>query len=269
MADAVRVLVGHRIAVLTGAGLSTDSGIPDYRGPHSPQRTPMTFGEFRSTAAARRRYWARSHVGWRRIRRARPNGGHHALARLQAGRVVTTIITQNVDGLHQAAGSNPVIDLHGRLDTVVCLDCGRRSPRVELENRLAELNPGFGDDAAAAGVAVNPDGDAEIADTDSFVVADCRHCGGVLKPDVVFFGENVPAGKVHAAYEAVEEADALLVAGSSLTVMSGLRFVKRAASHGHPIVIVNRGATRGDGLAALHLDAGCTPALEALSARLS
>jgi NAD-dependent SIR2 family protein deacetylase len=236
----------------------------------------MTIAEFRSGPAARQRYWARSHVGWDRMRTARPNGGHHALARLQAAGAVTTIITQNVDGLHQAAGSDPVIDLHGRLDTVVCLDCGARSPRLELQRRLAELNPGYGGDGTAGNGTSDPawtpelapDGDAEVADTSGFVVAPCLRCGGVLKPDVVFFGENVPAAKVHRSYASVDAAAALLVAGSSLAVMSGLRFVKRAAARGIPVVIVNRGATRADALADLVLDAGCTPTLRALADRL-
>ena len=285
MAEAAALLAGRRTVVLTGAGISTDSGIPDYRGPDSPRHTPMTIAQFRSGPAARQRYWARSHLGWERMRRAEPNGGHGALARLQAARSGTTIITQNVDGLHQAAGSRPVIDLHGRLDTVVCLSCGARSSRAELQRRLADLNPGFGydavrgtaavrpDDAAAVrpddAAAVRPDGDAEVGDTGSFVVADCVICGGVLKPDVVFFGENVPAHTVRASYDAVARAEAMLVAGSSLTVMSGLRFVKRAAAQGIPIVIVNRGATRGDGLATVRVDAGCTPFLGALAAELA
>ncbi len=258
------LLAARRTVVLTGAGLSTDSGIPDYRGPGSPRRTPMTIAEFRSGPAARQRYWARSHVGWSRMSAARPNGGHHALARLQAAGAVTMIITQNVDGLHQAAGSDPVVDLHGRLDTVVCLDCGARSSRVALQRRLAELNPGFGGDEMT-GVAQNPDGDAEIADTSSFLVASCLRCGGVLKPDVVFFGENVPGAKVRRSYQAVDAAEALLVAGSSLAVMSGLRFVKHAAARRIPVVIVNRGATRGDRLATLVVDAGCTATLQELA----
>jgi NAD-dependent SIR2 family protein deacetylase len=261
---AVDVLAGRRSVVLTGAGVSTDSGIPDYRGPGSPTRRPMTIAEFRSGPASRQRYWARSHIGWVRMRDARPNGGHHALAALQAAGVLGTVITQNVDGLHRAAGSAPVVDLHGRLDTVVCLDCGRRTARSELQRRLAELNPGFGDEAGALAVDA-PDGDADLADTASFVVAPCRTCGGVLKPDVVFFGENVPADRVRRSYRAVDDAGAMLVAGSSLAVMSGLRFVKYAAAQDLPVVIVNRGATRGDGLAAVTIDAGCTPVLQELA----
>lgn len=270
-AAAVQLLAGRRTAVLTGAGVSTDSGIPDYRGPTSPRHTPMTIAEFRSGPAARRRYWARSHVGWARIRDAQPNDGHRALAALQAAGAATTIITQNVDGLHDKAGSRPVIDLHGRLDSVVCLDCGARSSRAELERRLLALNPSIGDDddAAPAGAALRPDGDADVGDTSGFVVAPCEVCGGPLKPDVVFFGENVPGVRVDAAYAAVDDTDALLVAGSSLTVMSGLRFVKRAAVRHLPIVVVNRGATRGDDLATLQLDADCSRALGAIAAALA
>lgn len=271
IAEAAELMRGRSSVVLTGAGVSTDSGIPDYRGPDSPKHTPMTIAEFRGTAAARQRYWARSHVGWQRIRDAEPNGGHRALATLQAAGVAGIIITQNVDGLHQKAGSEAVIDLHGRLDTVVCLNCGTRSSRWELQHRLAELNPGLvmpGYDAprGEADGRLRPDGDAEVGDTSGFVVADCLVCGGVVKPDVVFFGENVPPDKVHASYAAVDEADALLVAGSSLTVMSGLRFVKRAAARGIPVVIVNRGTTRGDEYATVKVDADCTATLQALAA---
>lgn len=278
VAAAIELLRGRTAAILTGAGLSTGSGIPDYRGPNSPKHTPMTIAEFRSGPAPRQRYWARSLIGWDLIRHAQPNGGHHAIAELQAASAASVIISQNVDGLHQKAGSNPVIDLHGRLDSVVCLGCGSRSPRLDLQRRLKELNPSFGAaeyDAARGGAdspaptSVRPDGDAEVGDTSGFVVANCLLCGGVLKPDVVFFGENVPSGKVQSAYAGVDEADALLVAGSSLTVMSGLRFVKRAAARGIPIVILNRGATRGDNLATIKLDAGCTDTLRALAAALA
>lgn len=203
------------------------------------------------------------------MRDAVPNGGHHALARLQAAGAATTIITQNVDGLHQAAGSNPVVDLHGRLDTVVCLACGRRSPRLELQQRLAALNPGFVDAVDQINAPVAPDGDAHLADTSGFIVAACEACGGVLKPDVVFFGENVPVEKVRAAYQAVDTADVMLVAGSSLAVLSGLRFVKRASERALPIVIVNRGATRADALATVCIDAGCTETLLELAAQLA
>lgn len=263
--DAVAVLDGAEIAVLTGAGLSTDSGIPDYRGPHAPVRRPMTIATFRSGPAARQRYWARSHVGWLRMTTAEPNAGHRALARLQAGGVVSTVVTQNVDGLHSAAGATPVIDLHGRLRDVSCLDCRQISARSALHERLLMLNPGFGDDVAPT---ARPDGDVELDDVSDFLVAPCLACGGVLKPDVVFFGENVPAERVARSYAAVDAADALLVAGSSLTVLSGFRFVRHAARAGKPVVIVNRGVTRGDPYASVKLDAGCTPVLTLLAETL-
>jgi NAD-dependent SIR2 family protein deacetylase len=261
------VLAGRPLVALTGAGLSTDSGIPDYRGPGSPNRTPMTYQEFVSGEAAQRRYWARSHVGWARMAHAAPNAGHRAIAALEDAGVLHGLITQNVDGLHSDAGSRAVIDLHGRIDTVVCLGCTRRTPRSELQERFAALNPGF---LEAAAVAIRPDGDADLDDVDGFELAWCTACGGVLKPDVVFFGENVPRERVTRAYALVDAmaqaGGALLVAGSSLTVMSGLRFVRHAHKLGVPVVIVNRGATRGDPLATLLVDAGCSDVLPALVA---
>ncbi len=264
--DALELLTGRPLVALTGAGLSTDSGIPDYRGPGSPRRTPMTYQEFRTGEAAQRRYWARSHVGWARMAHAAPNAGHRAIADLERAGVLHGLITQNVDGLHSAAGSRAVIDLHGRIDTVMCLGCGRRSPRVELQGRFTELNPGF---VEAALVTFAPDGDAELEDTDGFRLAACTGCGGALKPDVVFFGENVPKERVARAYgqvDALVGGGALLVAGSSLTVMSGLRFVRHAHKLGVPVVIVNRGTTRGDEFATVLVDAGCSDFLPALAA---
>ncbi|MFC5996850.1 NAD-dependent protein deacetylase [Pseudonocardia hispaniensis] len=266
---ALAVLAGRPLVALTGAGVSTDSGIPDYRGPNSPSRTPMTYDEFRSGEPARRRYWARSHVGWARMRRARPNAGHRALAELERTGVLRGVITQNVDGLHRAAGSRAVIDLHGRIADVVCLDCRQVTSRDALQERLAALNPGF---AADARTETAPDGDAAVEDTAGFRIAACAACGGVLKPDVVFFGENVPPDRVARTYALVDElapdagGGALLVAGSSLTVMSGLRFVRHAHRGGIPVVIVNRGPTRGDTLATLHVDGGCSQVLPVLAA---
>jgi len=257
------VLAGRPLVALTGAGLSTDSGIPDYRGPGSPRATPMTFGEFRSGEDARRRYWARSHVGWARMRTAAPNAGHRALAELELAGRLRGVITQNVDGLHRAAGQRTVVDLHGRLAEVICLDCRRRSPRPGLQRRLAELNPGFVE-AHGAEVASAPDGDAVLDSVAGFRVADCLACGGVLKPDVVFFGENVPKPRVEACFSLVSSSSALVVLGSSLTVMSGLRYVRRASSLGIPVVIVNQGATRGDPLATATLDAPLGSTLTAL-----
>ena len=263
-ADALALLADRPLVVLTGAGLSTDSGIPDYRGPGSPARTPMTYQEFVSGPAAQQRYWARSHLGWGRMRRAEPNPGHHALA----GVAPDLLITQNVDGLHERVGTPRLVALHGRIADVVCLGCRATTARAALHARLAAANPGFAE--RHAGVTVNPDGDVDLEDTAGFVVPGCESCGGVLKPDVVFFGENVPAARVERCYAAVERlADtggALLAAGSSLTVMSGLRFVRRAARCGVPVVIVNRGATRGDPLASVKVEAGCSEFLTALDA---
>jgi NAD-dependent SIR2 family protein deacetylase len=268
---AVAVLAGRPLLALTGAGLSTDSGIPDYRGPDSPRAAPMTFDQFRSGAGARRRYWARSHVGWDRMRTAGPNAGHRALAELERVGVLRGLITQNVDGLHRAAGQRSVVDLHGRLADVICLGCRRVSRRADLQRRLAELNPGFAQ-RHGVGVLSAPDGDAAVESVDGFRVAPCGLCGGVLKPDVVFFGESVPPERVALCYALVEslvpEQGALLVAGSSLAVQSGLRFVRRAHQRGVPVVIVNRGATRGDELADLTVDEGCSEVLTALAQAL-
>jgi NAD-dependent SIR2 family protein deacetylase len=266
---ALDLLAGRPLVALTGAGLSTDSGIPDYRGPDSPPRTPMTYTEFVSGPAAQRRYWARSHVGWARMAHAEPNAGHRAVAALEQAGVLHGVITQNVDGLHRAAGSRAVIDLHGRIADVVCLDCRRVSPRSALQDRLTALNPGFVE-AAGAAVEAAPDGDAVLDSVAGFRLAGCTACGGVLKPDVVFFGENVPRDRVARAYALVDgladDDGALLVAGSSLTVMSGLRFVRRAHQLGVPVVIVNRGTTRGDDLADVRVDHGCSETLTALVA---
>uniref|UniRef100_UPI0035650924 Sir2 family NAD-dependent protein deacetylase n=1 Tax=Actinotalea sp. TaxID=1872145 RepID=UPI0035650924 len=250
-------------------GLSTDSGIPDYRGPDSPPRTPMTYQQFVSDSAFRRTYWARNHVGWRHVHRTAPNAGHEALARMEERGLLTGVITQNVDRLHRRAGSRQVVDLHGTYADIVCLACGARSTRDALALRLEELNPGVAEAAGTvADVEIAPDADAVIASTEGFVVADCERCGGMLKPDIVYFGESVPKDRVARAFALVDEADALLVAGTSLTVMSGLRFVKHAARTDRPVVLVNRGATRGDDLATVRIDAGTTPTLLALDAAL-
>jgi NAD-dependent SIR2 family protein deacetylase len=265
--DVLAALYGRRITVLTGAGLSTDSGIPDYRGPDSPPRTPMTFQQFTTDEAFRRHYWARNHVGWRHVRRTEPNEGHRALARLEADGVVVGIITQNVDLLHEAAGSRNVIDLHGRYDRVVCLQCGTVFARREVADWLTELNPDFAPESVAD-VEIAPDADAVIEQTSHFNVADCLVCGGMLKPDIVYFGETVPRPRVDAAYAMVDEGEVLLVAGSSLTVQSGLRFVRHASAADKPVVIVNRGETRGDRYAAVTLHAGTSETLSALAGLL-
>jgi NAD-dependent SIR2 family protein deacetylase len=266
------VLAGRRFALLTGAGLSTDSGIPDYRGPGATPRAPMTYQEFIGDPDNRRRYWARNHIGWSHLRRADPNDGHAAVARLERRGLLTGLITQNVDRLHEDAGSVNVIDLHGRFDQVVCLACHRRYSRTLLAGVLEELNPGFLDRALQAGaVEMAPDADATVEDAgliESFVVAHCPACGGTLKPDFVYFGENVPKDRVERSYAMVDAADALVVAGSSLTVMSGLRFVRHTAKQAKPVVIINRGQTRGDGLATIKLDAGVSEALRWLADEL-
>jgi NAD-dependent SIR2 family protein deacetylase len=235
------------VAVLSGAGLSTESGIPDYRGPSGAamrQHSPMTYQAFTRDPVARHRYWARSFLGWRQIQQAQPNEGHRAVARLQQQGLLSGIVTQNVDGLHQAGGASDVVELHGGLARVVCLDCGARSPRARLDDRLATVNPQF----RARATQVNPDGDVDLADDElaGFVMVACESCGGVIKPDVVFFGETVPRDRVDASFELVDQAACLLVLGSSLTVMSGFRFVLRAAKLGTPVAIVNQGETRGD-----------------------
>lgn len=254
------VLGERRWMVLTGAGVSTDSGIPDYRGPGSPVRTPMTYQQFLSGPDEQRRYWARAHVGWGRMAGAEPNATHHRLVELEAEGRLSGVITQNVDGLHRRAGHRDLVELHGRVDRVICLDCGERTSRRRLQGRLDGLNPRW----ITQDVVVAPDGDAVIEDTDGFRVAACERCDGRLKPDVVFFGENVPRGKVEESYRRTGAAEALVVLGSSLQVMSGLRFVRRARSNGIPVVIVNRGATRGDDLADVHVDAGCAETLTTL-----
>jgi NAD-dependent deacetylase sirtuin 4 len=253
----------QRLAVLTGAGCSTESGIPDYRSPGGAwtRHKPIYYSSFVASAAVRRFYWARSFRGWPRFAAARPNAAHHALAELESRGKVHQLITQNVDDLHQEAGSRAVVQLHGRNRVVVCLDCGAEFPRAGIQERLGELNADWlasapwhalrGDEADFA-----PDGDSALdpAAIEGFCVPECERCAGVLKPAVVFFGESVPRGKVDYAMQRVDEADALLVAGSSLTVWSGFRFVKRAADRGLPIAIVNIGPTRGDELATLKIE---------------
>jgi NAD-dependent SIR2 family protein deacetylase len=253
----------RRIFVLTGAGISTGSGIPDYRGPDGvwKRRAPITFQQFTGDRAMRARYWARSYVGWPAVARARPNAAHHALARLEALGRVSLLVTQNVDGLHQQAGQLRIVDLHGRIDGVVCLRCGATLPRDDLQAALAAARPDWRDAAAA----IAPDGDADVAFVDDGrdPCPPCAGCGGLLKPDVVFFGENVPRERVTAAFDALANADAMLVVGSSLAVYSGYRFARQAAAMGIPLAILNRGVTRADMLATLKLDADCGPVLDA------
>ncbi|MGB6487974.1 MAG: NAD-dependent protein deacetylase [Steroidobacteraceae bacterium] len=251
----------RRLFVLTGAGCSTDSGIPDYRDGNGDWKRspPVNFQSFMGSEAVRRRYWARSLVGWQRFRRAGPNEAHAALARLEQQGRLQQLVTQNVDGLHQAAGSMNVIDLHGRLDRVRCMECDSLVPREELQGELLRRNPEW---STLHGLPA-PDGDADVEGLpfDEFVVPACTHCNGVLKPDVVFFGESVPRPRVDAARQQLEQADAVLVVGSSLMVYSGYRFVQAAAQSGKPIAAVNLGRTRADDLLTLKVSEPCALAL--------
>ena len=253
-----------RLLVITGAGCSTAAGIPDYRDDHGrwKRSEPMRFQVFTGSAAARRRYWARSLLGWRTMSAAQPTAAHHALARLEHAGRIEQLVTQNVDGLHHAAGSRAVVDLHGRIDTVCCLGCGARSPRAELQRELQRRNPRW----AALDARVAPDGDADLdaADFDDFDVPACSACGGVLKPDVVFFGEAVPRARVDSVLAALARADAVLVAGSSLMVYSGYRFIEAAVAAGKPVAAINRGQTRADPLLSLKLADDVGEALTAL-----
>lgn len=263
--DAVAALSGHTIAVLTGAGVSTDSGIPDYRGQGAPVRNPMTFQQFMVDPDYRKRYWAGSHLGFKRFSAAHPNAGHTALADMELAGLVDGIITQNVDGLHIRAGSQRVVDLHGTADRVRCLTCGQFYARASIAERMAMDNPWL---EAPDQAELSPDGDIEIADVEGFVLPGCSVCGGILKPDVVFFGEFVPKERFAEASALVQGADALLIAGSSLVVNSGIRLLDQAARRRLPIVIVNRGMTKGDGRATVKIDAGTSETLVALLERL-
>lgn len=267
MTEAAATLAGFlrdhpKLLVLTGAGVSTASGIPDYRDADGQwkRRPPITGQIFRGDPLQRARYWARSMIGWPLLATALPNAAHRALADLQAAGRVSRLVTQNVDGLHQAAGSGEVIDLHGRLDVLVCLACGERSPRDRFQTRLHDANPDWPYSTAEA----LPDGDADLENVDfrSFVVPACIGCGGMLKPDVVFFGENVPRERVDAVFAALADSDGLLVVGSSLMVYSGYRFAVAAKERGLPIAVLTRGRTRADELLPLKIEAACGDALE-------
>jgi NAD-dependent SIR2 family protein deacetylase len=278
--DLVDLVSGGGVVVLSGAGLSTESGIPDYRGPDGTRRVePMTYGEFAGSSAARRRYWARSYIGWQRFNAAEPNDGHRVVTELQRSGYVDAVITQNVDGLHQAAGARDVVELHGSLDRAVCLTCGEVTSRLGLHERMTEANPGFMErfaEAAAAvgsqwGEQVRPDGDIVLEDSlvESFHPPRCLVCGNdTVKPDVVFFGESVPKTLVEQCFSLVESAGAVLVLGSSLAVMSGYRFVRRAHQRGVPVAIVTRSATRGDAEATVRLHAPLGPTLTQLRGAL-
>ncbi|WP_434642311.1 NAD-dependent protein deacetylase [Achromobacter piechaudii] len=253
-----------RLFVLTGAGVSTDSGIPDYRDTDGEWKRspPMTLQTFMGNELSRARYWARSMVGWRRFGQVQPNESHLALARMQARGLVSVLVTQNVDGLHEAAGSRDVVDLHGRLDQVRCMNCDWRGGRADWQDRLQNGNPAWVSlDATDA-----PDGDADLEGEDfsQFMVPPCPRCGGIVKPDVVFFGETVPRERVDRANAGLASADAVLVVGSSLMVYSGYRFVTAASRNGMPIAAINLGRTRADSLLTLKVEQPCAVALEAL-----
>lgn len=265
VARAVEALAGRRVAVLTGAGVSTDSGIPDYRGKGAPTRTPMTAQQFLTNESSRRRYWVGSHLGWRAFAASRPNGGHEALAALEQSGVATGVITQNVDGLHVRAGSRRVVELHGTMRRVQCTHCGQVFDRRDLAVRVERDNPWI---AVPDAVELGPDGDVLPSSSDGFVVPECSVCGGMLKPDVVFFGEYIPTVKFQEAEQLVASSEALLIAGSSLVVNSGIRLLERARRRRLPIVIVNRGETRGDPRATVKIDAGTTEVLAALATAL-
>lgn len=264
-AELLTLLRAHpRWTVLTGAGISTDSGIPDYRDATGAWKrpAPVQFQDFMGSEATRQRYWARSLIGWPVFSQARPNAAHQALAQLEQAGHVHQLITQNVDGLHQRAGSQQVVDLHGRLDQVVCMQCRALSPRADYQHALLQANPHWQHRHASAA----PDGDADLSGVDfsAFAVPPCPLCGGILKPDVVFYGESVPRERVQHAMAQLAASDLLLIVGSSLMVMSGLRFVHAARERGVPVAAINLGVTRGDGLLSTKLHAECAPTLVAL-----
>ncbi|WP_375384438.1 Sir2 family NAD-dependent protein deacetylase [uncultured Microbacterium sp.] len=262
---AIDALAGRRVAILTGAGVSTDSGIPDYRGKGAPTRTPMTADQFLGSHAARQRYWVGSHLGWRSFAAAGPNPGHEAIAALEGSGIATGVVTQNVDGLHVRAGSRRVVELHGTMRRVFCTHCGQVFDRRDLAVRVEAANPWI---AVDENVVLGPDGDVRPETAVDFLVPDCTVCGGMLKPDVVFFGEFIPAEKFREAEQLVQTSQALLVAGSSLVVNSGIRLVERARRRRLPVVIINRGATRADSRATVKIDAGASEVLSALATAL-
>ncbi|MFC4244697.1 Sir2 family NAD-dependent protein deacetylase [Gryllotalpicola reticulitermitis] len=262
---ALAALSGRTVTAVTGAGVSTDSGIPDYRGAGAPKRNPMTIEQFLSSSRSQKRYWAGSHLGYGAFNAAMPNAGHLALAGLEAAGVVNGVVTQNVDGLHVRAGSRRVVPLHGSMDRVICVRCGQVFARPEIAARIDAANPWL---AKPESVVINPDGDAEVADVDDFVVPECTVCGGLLKPDVVFFGEFVPVDRFDEAKALIAGAQALLIAGSSLVVNTGIRLVEQARRRRLPIVVINRGVTKADDRATLKIDGGTSEYLSAIAARL-
>ena len=262
---AAELLQGKLISVLTGAGISTDSGIPDYRGVGAAVRNPMTFQQFQSSSEFRQRYWAGSHLGWKRFAASAPNDGHDALANFERLGLSNGIVTQNVDGLHLRAGSQTVVDVHGSIDRARCLRCGQYFARTPLAARISELNPWLEESESHT---LNPDGDAEVHKVDDFVVPDCTVCGGILKPDVVFFGEFVPTRKFQLGAALVDQSAAMIVAGSSLVVNSGIRLVERAMRKKIPLLIINRGTTKADSRAEVKIDGGASEVLSELLHRL-
>ncbi len=262
-----RALAHRRIAVITGAGISTDSGIPDYRSPGSQPRSPMTIQQFMAEERWRQHWWARNQVGWHTPQRAEPNAGHLALAEMEQRGIVSGVITQNIDRLHARAGTQNLVELHGRFDRIRCADCGTHFSRAHIARLLDELNPGWVAQRIADAETA-PDADVVLTETASFRVAPCPECGGTLRADVVFFGDSVPPETVDAAAQLVDASDAVLIAGSSLAVASALRFVRRAHRDGKPIAIINRGATRADELATASAYVSTSRALPWLERRL-
>ena len=261
----VELINGRRVAVLTGAGVSTDSGIPDYRGKGASKRTPMNISDFLSSPSSRQRYWAGAHVGWKSFSDAQPNQGHLALAAMEQAGIIEGVISQNVDGLHRRAGSSHVVDLHGSLDRVICLDCGQQFDRSGVEKKLSFLNPWLDE---LSNIVLAPDGDVDVTDYSSVEVPTCSVCDGILKPDVVFFGEFVPPKIFSAATGLVKRADVLLIAGSSLAVNSGIRLLDQARRQRMPSIIINRGDTKGDKKASIKLEAGTSDVLSSLAVSL-
>jgi NAD-dependent SIR2 family protein deacetylase len=259
------IVAGRRIAVLTGAGVSTDSGIPDYRGKGASRRTPMNISDFLASEKSRRRYWAGAHVGWTTFSSAQPNAGHIALAAMEQAGHIEGVITQNVDGLHRQAGNAHVVDLHGSLHRVVCLECGQMFERTAVEARISSDNPWL---SSIRDAIMAPDGDADVQDYEDLILPECTVCSGVLKPDVVFFGEFVPTKVFAAASNLVKRADVLMVAGSSLAVNSGIRLLEQARKRRLPIVIINRGETKGDRKAAVKIDGSASEVLTELATSL-
>ena len=264
---AIEVLSGKVFAALTGAGISTDSGIPDYRGEGAPKNHPMSYREFLTSYERRQRYWFGSHLGWVNFANAAPNPGHTALAEAEAAGVSRGVVTQNVDGLHHQAGSYRVVDLHGRLDRVRCIHCGQSYSRQSVADQITLANPGI-DTTLSAGL-VKPDGDVAADVTDGFVVPECELCGGTLKPEVVFFGEFVPPEVFVRAETVVKDADALIVAGSSLVVNTGMRLVERAKKQKKPVIVINRGPTKADSVATVRIEGGTSEALSSIVRHIS